>query len=154
MGAFELVTLAASLLLFLRGFSQSFLVSNSFADTSPVFGHGVLACFGFSKGGGLFCDFWGWVFCSSVFIGGCAFAWLRLVLTAILAFSLLVGTGLFLFSIIVLLSFLMFGLVSGWVGQNWGFGPNFPSNSRKVHIILTIVGWRQSFALHGVHFIS
>ena len=153
-GSFELVTLAASLLLSLRGVSQSFLASNRFADTSPVFGHGVLACIGFSKGGRLFCDFLGWVFCFSMFIGGCAFAWLQLVLTAILAFSLLVGTGLFLFSIIVLLSFLMFGLVSGWLGLNWGFGPNFPFNSRKVHIILTIVGWGQSFVLHGVPFIS
>ena len=68
------------------------------------------------------------------------------------------GAILFLFSV-TLLSFLAMGLVSGWEGLNWllgdwGFRPNFPSNSKNVLIFLMIVGWGWSLVLHGVHLIN
>ena len=53
---------------------------------------------------------------------------------------LLVGISFLLFSL-VFVSLLTKGLVLGWVGLDlscwdcgWGFGPNFPSNSRYVLI--------------------
>ena len=77
---------------------------------------------------------------------------------AILALNLLVGAILISFSV-TLPPFLTLGLVSGWEGLNWipvdwGFGPNFPSNSKNVLIFLMIVGWGQSLVLHGVHLIN
>ena len=82
---------------------------------------------------------------------------LELGFTAILALNLLVGAILIPFSV-TLLSFLPLGLVSGWKGLNWilgdwGFRPNFSSNSKNVLIFL-IVGWGLSPVLHGVHLIN
>ena len=83
---------------------------------------------------------------------------LELGFAAILALNLLVGAILIPFSV-TLLPFLALGLVSGWEGLNWilgdwGFRPNFPSNSKNVLIFLMIVGWGQSLVLHGVHLIN
>ena len=77
---------------------------------------------------------------------------------AILALNLLVGAILIPFSV-TLLSFLALGLVSGWESLNWtlgdwGFRPNFPSNSKNVLIFLMIVGWGWSLVLHWIHLIN
>ena len=56
--------------------------------------------------------------------------------------NFLVGASLFLFSV-ALVSFLTWGLVSGWGSElvilQLRFGPNSPSSSRKVFIFLTMV---------------
>ena len=90
--------------------------------------------------------------------GGCTIALLELGFAAILTLNLLVGATLFPFSV-TLLSFLALGLVSGceglnWLHGDWGFRPNFPSNSKNVLNFLMIVGWGQSLVLHGVHLIN
>ena len=82
-------------------------------------------------------------FWSSEFVGALRAVWGGCVVTLLdfesglaTTFTLyfLGGMSLFLFSV-AFVSFLTWGLVSGWVGLDWldwgwNFGPNFPSNSR------------------------
>ena len=144
-----------------RGISQSFLNSKRFPDIFPNLGHGVLVQNGmFSRGGGCSLKY----LLVKVFdlpnqLGLWKLLWVAVLLDSgfSMTFTLyfFIGVSFFLFSV-ALVSFLISGLVTGWVGLDWSdwgwsFGPNFPSSSRYVFIFLIMVGWGQSLVLQGLH---